>query len=189
MAATKRKPRTHKPYTGALARPIPYVPREGKMLARALLASAGASDEIVGRLRAESEQADTARAQVIAEKVLLLFDHFGIAVGDWVGLVLALARAHVPGFHEEQVPRGRRAVWSARDAALLRRRIEEVKAERRGRSFAQAAEIVAKTGEWGRVSGATLQRRARQTYPKNALATPMPLLDAIVAALAAENPP
>jgi hypothetical protein len=70
------------PYSGALARPIDLKQCDVAAIPNQLAA------------------AFQAVAHVRAARVPLLFEWHGIEPGDWQGLALALARAHVPGFQE-----------------------------------------------------------------------------------------
>jgi hypothetical protein len=66
-------------YIGPLATPITRAPSAW-------------FDAIFERSDAESE------GLIIEEKLKLLFAHYQLQVGDWSGLAMALAQAHVPGF-------------------------------------------------------------------------------------------
>ncbi len=52
----------------------------------------------------------------MCSKIPDLFDAHGVSVGNWVALVLAMAKEHVPGFKIVK-PAGRKTEWSVVDKA------------------------------------------------------------------------
>jgi hypothetical protein len=70
-------------------------------------------------LRLKGELSAEERRRVIARKMLLLCDHFGIVRGDWLALACRLAALCVPGLRNARKP-GRPTKWSAWDREVLK---------------------------------------------------------------------
>lgn len=71
-----------------------------------------------------NDQDEYITQQRMAKLQLLLAAH-NVEVGDWSGLAIALAVAHVPGFKVVQ-PRGRKSVWQEYDRAELYLDVQKV---------------------------------------------------------------
>jgi len=75
----------------------------------------------------------------------LLFEHYGLEPGNWCGLALSLAMAHVPAFRRRSP--GRPAKWTDFSRVNLAIQLDEIVATRRC-SVASAAAILAKRKPW-----------------------------------------
>jgi len=92
-------------------------------------------------------QAEVDRQQVeMLLKVPELERALGVIPGDWRGLALALARAHVPGFRVVAPP-GRPVEWSPMDKYEWSRAVQALRIAS-SRSLNDCIEKARKVGEW-----------------------------------------
>src|SRR5262249_30076132 len=155
-------------YKGDLARPFAHI-AFNPTVPLGLLGGKAALDNAV-----ETEERrfiESFTAQVMS-KMPALFRHYAIEDGNYPALATRLAVAHVPGCSMAAAPAGAPRLWTDFDVALLRLHIEVTKQEKTGRSFAEAARIVARGKLWskrlrrpGTSSGETLRRRALRADP------------------------
>ena len=87
-------------------------------------------------------------------KMVLLQMHYGLELGDYIGLSLALAREFVEGFKEAK-PKGRRKKWDELTLAYLfveiNRKISELELNKK--EIKAAATEVAKQPHWAQKVG------------------------------------
>lgn len=83
----------------------------------------------------------------IFELLSELFKAHAVQQGDWFGLSLALAKAHVPGFSMEKAKRGPKTVWEEYDRAELRLAVDDLM---RGHatSVLHACQMLARKPPW-----------------------------------------
>jgi hypothetical protein len=91
------------------------------------------------------QQEETA---AISELLSDLFKVHDVARGDWVGIALALARAHVPAFSMEKTRPGPKTVWLPVDRAELRVAVDELIAQGRAESVLHACNTLARKKPW-----------------------------------------
>ncbi len=91
--ATRHKPTSN--YSGVLATPMK-------------LHSAGPRILLQETLPAREAEAKRKNAEQLAERVVALFKHYGVAPGDFATLAMKLAQAHVPGFRIREPGEGGR---------------------------------------------------------------------------------
>lgn len=101
----------------------------------------------------------------------LLFEHFNTSKGDWEGLARSLAESYVPGLQVMKDRAGAKTKWDPMTVARLRVQLEEIQAEKPGRTLADAARIAAKRPAWrwaapGKSGWETLRRKAYQADPR-----------------------
>lgn len=76
-----------------------------------------------------SERQEMDRAQEIKRRYELLFEHYGLAFGDWPALAGALAREFVPGLQEKKRKRRTKKKWGETGYSELLHSFEELKSE------------------------------------------------------------
>ena len=100
---------------------------------------------------AEIGQESGRLASALADKMPLLFAAYGIEVGNYAALAMALATAHVPGFNVI-APAGRSKEWTGYDKAAFKLDIDEAKAKAQAKgkpiSLAVAIKLVMQLDEW-----------------------------------------
>jgi HD-GYP domain-containing protein (c-di-GMP phosphodiesterase class II) len=87
-------------------------------------------------------------AKEISELLPELFKAHGVDEGDWIGLTLALARAHVAAFSFEKARRGPKTVWEEYDRAELRLAVDELIECGSATSVLHACQILARKPHW-----------------------------------------
>lgn len=102
-----------KKFSGELIEPLPSA-KIGVLMAK------GDRDKVIAE-----------RAEIESHKINLLWDHYGLEVGNYHSLVLELARDFVPGFSEE-TPRGRPIKWDLPAKGFLYIEVERMKSQLAG---------------------------------------------------------
>jgi hypothetical protein len=120
-------------YTGRLAKPVTRSPQH-LLLADALLE--------------QNEHGHRATTEALA-KLPDLFAAHGQDDGDWIGLALSLAFAHVPGFKMVDPP-GRRTKWTAWDKAELRYDVDRIRRGNPKLSVPAALAAASKLERWAK---------------------------------------
>lgn len=103
-------------------------------------------------------------------KCQLLFGHFELREGDWESLARTLADRFIPGLSVTRDRSGAKQRWGPIETAVLRINLEEIQAQRPGRTLSDAARIAAKSPPWkymirGSRGWETLRRRAYEARP------------------------
>jgi hypothetical protein len=92
-----------------------------------------------------------------------LFAAHNVPLGDWQGLAMALAKAHVPGFKATRPP-GRPNDWDAKETAEFKVDVDDI-AERDGLSIVEAIKLVIRTTAWAeKTSSMTLPALEKRYY-------------------------
>lgn len=103
-------------------------------------------------------------AEALAAKLPALARAHGVREGDWYGLVLALASAHVKGFQLIDPP-GRPVVWEEMDKAEFRLDVDAAKLHA-DKSLSQAIERVKTSERWAQKARHTAVSALKQHYYK-----------------------
>ncbi len=147
-------------YTGELLKPIP---KRGPGLI------ASVSEE---RWQAALNDAVLDQMVVTLRKLSLLAEAHHVKPGDWLGLTLALARAHVPGF-KVVGKGGRPLVWDTFTTARYHQAVNDHQRRYRALTLEEAMRDVSKLPEWAdkfgkRPSPETRRRRYYSITKKDA---------------------
>lgn len=86
-------------------------------------------------------------AQQEAERLVALFDHFGLDVGDWRTLAFSLARQHVPGFRRRPF-RKRKRYWDDVRYLMLWRDVQVLFHQEKASSVREACRVLGRTKDW-----------------------------------------
>lgn len=104
----------------------------------------------LGLLASDEELQDAAR-QITSEryrKMAMLFDAYGVPVGDWVSLCFALAETRFAGFSVAKARSGRPTKWDMNVRAELVIAVEET-----GLNVTKATELLATQEPWSNMVG------------------------------------
>lgn len=115
-------------YTGKLNKPI----------ARERLGLLASEEQLKAALQREANE--------IFEKLPLLAQAHNVKFGDWLGLTIALAREHVPGFKVVNPP-GRPTEWGVTDKAAFRLDVDAVR-QTSGLSLEESIKVVCRQDQW-----------------------------------------
>jgi hypothetical protein len=98
------------------------------------------------------------------KKFPALFSVHGVADGDWMGLAMALAKSHVPGFRSRNSP-GRKTEWSVSDKAEFRLDVD-INIASTSLSVVEAIKHVIRTQAWATKTASTTIGALEQHYYK-----------------------
>jgi hypothetical protein len=135
-------------YKGRLSKPRKFRPFPGGLL---------------GSQEAAIREWSDREAKEISELLPELFKAHGVDEGDWIGLTVALARAHVPAFSFEKARRGPKTVWEEYDRAELRLAVDDLIERGSASSVLHACQILARKPHWAN------KLRSRNKQPPAAL--------------------
>jgi len=123
-------------YRGDLAKPLEPLPVLGPL---ALATPKGVQNYFQRERQAEEFR-----------RLGLLFEHYKLNEGDWMGLAIALTRDHVPGLRTMRGKPGAPKRWKPYQKALLRIQIEDLirSAPRRSHGVTWAAGVLANRPVW-----------------------------------------
>jgi hypothetical protein len=112
--------------------------------------------------------------------------HYEVGEGDFLGLALALAKDHVPGFkvirnaplrlrHRTwgaviHANRGRQLKWTPEELSRFLKYVEETKKKKSRSTDLEALKIIAQNGEWGRPTRSNLDQWVKTLQNQLALA-------------------